>query len=212
MSAQSIRHQRTASLLGATIILSGIVINWIHNLQHGESVGFILLKMSHYFTIVSNCTAAIFFVAQAHGNNRLQRFFDRHSFGTAIAVYLTFVGLVFNLILAQHWHPQGLRIVASHILHVASPIFTLCYWVLFVAPRAAARWENIKSWAVLPFTYFTYIMFLGPFFRYPYPFFDVHKFGYIRVLLHGFGMMFLLLALGAFFIFLEKRKVFRKII
>lgn len=206
------RIQRIASCFGAMLILTGITLNWIHNLQHHEAVSFILLKMSHYFTIVSNCTAAIFFLATAHGNNRLQRFFDRHCFGTALAVYLTFVALIFNFIIAQHWHPHGLRIVASNILHVASPIFMLCYWVLFVAPRGAARWKNILVWAAIPVAYFIYIMLLGPFFRYPYPFFDVNKFGYLRVMLHGLGMIFILLALSTFFILLEKRKVFRKII
>jgi hypothetical protein len=134
----------------------------------------------------------------------LARYGSRASVQTAMAVYITIVVLIYNLFLRHLWHPTGLFRVADELLHVFVPALYIIYWVSWTA-KEDLKWRQIPSWLLFPFLYFIYILIRGTITgRYPYPFMDVSKFGYIQILLNHVVLLLVFLFWSAFYILAGK--------
>jgi hypothetical protein len=133
-------------------------------------------------------------------------FFSKPKNTTAITLYITIVGLVYNAILRFLWAPTGSQKVVDELLHLVIPLLVLLYWFLFV-PKKTLEFKNIFPWLIFPAVYLVYTLIRGAFFSfYPYPFVDVNLLGYNKVLLNSFFMLLAFLFFGTLFIGIGKMK------
>lgn len=153
-------------------------------------------RLSSYLTNLTILLSAISFSALAlKGGNPVSRFFRQPQVSTAVVAYLVFVGIAYNLLLRQLWHPTGFRALVNESLHTIVPLMSMVYWIFFV-PHFQPRWKNSLLWLIYPTAYLFVTLWRGGNSGfYPYPFLNVSNLGYPRVLLNVVGLFagFLLL-------------------
>ena len=151
-----------------------------------------LIRYFSFYTILTNILVALCFtISLLSPRSQWGRFFSRSTTITAIAVYITVVGVVYNLILRSLWQPEGMQRLVDELLHSLIPTLFIIYW-LSVQPKSALRWKDAFGWLAYPFVYVLFILFRGNLSGfYPYPFVDADKIGYNAVLLN---CLFLFLA------------------
>ncbi len=163
-----------------------------------------MVRFFSFFTIQSNILVAICFTfLWLKPKSKLGILFLNVKNVTAITLYITIVGLVYNVILRFLWAPLGLQKIVDEVLHLVIPILVLVYWFLFVDKKLLV-FKNIFSWLIFPFLYLVYTLIRGHFFQfYPYPFVDVIQLGYKQVFVNSFFMVlaffivaFLLVGIG----------------
>ncbi|MES2104409.1 MAG: Pr6Pr family membrane protein [Pseudomonadota bacterium] len=173
----------------------------------GESLIGGLFNFLSFFTVLTNILAALALSASARpGMAGINPFFSRPSVVSAIAAYITLIGLAYSLLLRHLWQPQGWQLVADRLLHDVMPLLFLLYWWLFV-PKAFLRWRDILGWALFPALYLVYALLRGAAFGlYPYHFIDAGQLGYVQVCLNSAGILVGFLAIAVFVITLDRRK------
>lgn len=163
-----------------------------------------ILRFLSFFTIDTNILVAVCFsFILLRGNSRIGKFFTRPSTITAITIYITIVGIVYNVILRSTWQPEGLQKIADELLHVVIPALFILFWLLFI-PIEQLKWKNAFYWLIYPIVYIAYAIIHGAITKfYPYPFVDVNELGYNKalfnaglVLLACFLLSFALIATG----------------
>ena len=166
-----------------------------------------IIRYFSFFTILTNLIVAICCSALlSKSNSGMKNFFFRQNTLTAIAVYITIVGLVYNFILRFLWKPQGLQWVVDELLHSLIPLLFIVFWLLFV-PKGKLLWKSVLAWLLYPIIYLAFVLFRGiPSSFYPYPFIDVDKIGYYKTLINSSGMLLAFLAISILFIAVNKIK------
>ncbi|WP_338647851.1 Pr6Pr family membrane protein [Flavobacterium sp. KS-LB2] len=164
-----------------------------------------IVRFFSFFTIQSNILVAVCFTfLWLKPKSKWGLFFSKPKNTTAITLYITIVGIVYNAILRFLWAPTGLQKVADELLHSVIPILVLLYWILFV-PKKTLEFKNIFPWLIFPAVYLVYTLVRGAFFSfYPYPFIDVILLGYEKVLINSFFMLLAFLFFGTLFIGIGK--------
>ena len=142
-----------------------------------------LIQFISYFTILTNILVALYFtLLWLRPSSRWGQFFSKANNSTAVAVYITIVGLVYNIILRSLWKPEGMQKLVDELLHTVIPLYFILYWVLFV-PKNSLGWKNVFNWLLYPFVYLIYILIRGSVTGlYPYPFIDVSIIGFSQAL------------------------------
>ena len=166
-----------------------------------------IVRFFSFFTIQTNILVAICFTfLWLKPKSIWGLFFSKPKNITAITLYITIVGLVYNAILRFLWAPTGSQKVVDELLHLVIPLLVLLYWFLFV-PKKTLEFKNIFPWLIFPAVYLVYTLIRGAFFSfYPYPFVDVNLLGYNKVLLNSFFMLLAFLFFGTLFIGIGKMK------
>ncbi len=164
-----------------------------------------IVRFFSFFTIQSNILVAVCFTfLWLKPKSKWGLFFSKPKNTTAITLYITIVGLVYNAILRFLWVPTGFQKVVDELLHLVIPILVLLYWILFV-PKKTLEFKNIFPWLIFPAVYLVYTLIRGAFFSfYPYPFIDVILLGYNKVLINSFFMLLAFLFFGTLFIGIGK--------
>lgn len=117
------------------------------------------------------------------------RFFHRPAVTSAIVAYLVFVGVTYNVLLRQLWHPTGFQAIVNETLHSVVPLMSLTYWIFFV-PFFNASLKTCLLWLIYPAAYLLYTLWHGSHSGlYPYPFLNAGILGYPRVLLNVAGLI-----------------------
>ena len=117
--------------------------------------------------------------------SNLGKWFSKPTTAAAIIVYITIVGLVYNLILRFLWAPQGLQKIVDEALHSVIPLLSIIHWLTWV-PKKSLEWKDAFPWLIYPLAYFAYILMRGACSSlYPYPFVDVTALGYTKVVLNS---------------------------
>lgn len=125
---------------------------------------------------------------------------------TDTAVYLCMAGIVFNLELKHSLPPGALIHLTNTILHDISPLIFLVYWWLD-CPHRGLQFRHAYRCMLFPTLYFVYMLALGHFTgRYPYPFFDVSKIGYIPAVQTGLQMLVGFLVVSISLVMLNRLK------
>jgi hypothetical protein len=139
---------------------------------------------------------------------KIKNFFSKQTTLTAITLYITIVGLVYNIVLRSLWNPKGLQKIVDELLHLVIPLLFLLFWFLF-AGKNELKWKNILSWMIYTFIYLIFVLFRGKMSGfYPYPFIDIDKLGFNKVLVNSFFILLLFLVFSFLFIGINKlRKV-----
>jgi hypothetical protein len=158
-----------------------------------------------YFTILTNLLVAFCYSTRlVKPRSRVGRFFSKPSTLTAITVYITVVGLIYNLVLRRLWSPKGLQFIVDELLHSIIPLLAVLYWFVAV-PKSRVKWKDIPWWMIYPAVYCIHTLIRGE--RkgyYPYPFIDVGALGYNRVLLNIAGIVLVFLAVSVLFVGIAK--------
>ena len=166
-----------------------------------------IVRFFSFFTVQTNILVAICFTfLWLKPKSKWGLFFSKPKNATAITLYITIVGFVYNTILRFLWAPVGLQKVVDELLHSVIPVLVLLHWILFI-PKKALGFKNIFPWLIFPSVYLVYTLIRGVFFNfYPYPFIDVNLLGYKAVLLNSFFMLLAFLFFGTLLIVIGKIK------
>jgi hypothetical protein len=167
-------------------------------LNRTTSVAETIVRFFSFFTILTNILAAACctWLWLKPGSSRGQ-YFSRPGTLTAITVYITIVGLVYNLVLRSYWEPRGLQQIVDELLHSVMPSLFLIFWIVLV-PKGKLQWKEVFPWLIYPLVYIVFIIVRGALSGfYPYPFIDVNKIAYHEALINTAGLLigFLVLSL-----------------
>lgn len=145
-----------------------------------------IVRYFSFFTVLTNLLVALcfsFILIKSHSS--LGHFFSSSKVLTAIVVYITVVGIVYNIILRFLWQPRGLQFIVDELLHTVIPLLCIVYWIAFV-PKLPLKWKDAFAWLLYPTTYIIYIFIRGSFSGfYPYPFINVTEIGYNNALINS---------------------------
>ncbi len=188
--------------------LAGQLYLIIHN--RTTSIPGTIVRYLSFFTILTNLLVAVCStILLINKKNNWFNFFSSSKTITAIAVYITVVGLVYNVILRFLWNPQGFQLLIDELLHSVMPLLFILFWILFI-PRAGLKVKDILPWLLFPFVYVIYILIRGAFTGlYPYPFIDVKQLGYDKVLLNSSFLVIVFVIFSLLFVWMDK--IFKKV-
>ena len=179
---------KAAAALIAIVCWAGLVVQFSATYAHQHDVVATLWIIARFFTILTNLLLAIAMTGVAIGR-KVSPFILG---GLTLAILL--VGVVYATLLAGLHELRGPALVADILLHKVSPVLMALWW-LFFAPRAKLRWNAPIQWAIYPLAYFAYALARGQLdHRYPYPFMDVGKLGWVQTAINagGIAMAFIL--------------------
>lgn len=164
-----------------------------------------IFRFFGYFTIDTNTLCALFltFIALL-SNSTSGRFFRKATTATALTVYITIVGITYNILLRNTWNPQGMQKLVDELLHSVIPVYFVSFWFIFV-PGKDLKWKNAFPWLIYPILYMVYATILGAITRfYPYPFVDVNELGYTKALTNSLIVLTLIFLLSLVLIGIRK--------
>jgi hypothetical protein len=164
-----------------------------------------IVRFFSYFTTLTNMLAAIVWTAVAlFQRNPIGRFLSRSTILSAVAVYISIVGLIYSLFLRGVWDPQGWQKFADHSLHDASPILFISFWLIFV-PKSELKWIDPVKWLVYPVAYVFYYLVRGAIVNwYPYWFADAGQLGYPVALRNSGLVLIAFIIVGLIFVGLAR--------
>ena len=110
------------------------------------SVGETTIRFFSFFTILTNALAAVYLTIKAtKRTGAASHFFDKAGVLTAITVYITIVGLVYQVVLRHIWEPTGLQMIVDELLHSIMPVCVIVIWFLY-EHKSAVTWSQLPSW------------------------------------------------------------------
>ncbi|MEO7445067.1 MAG: Pr6Pr family membrane protein [Ferruginibacter sp.] len=159
-----------------------------------------LVRFISFFTILTNSIVAIYFTRLAF----IETFVDQKSSLTAVTIYITVVGLIYQVLLRHIWQPQGLQKIVDELLHTIIPLLVIIYWAMYAA-KQLLKYAMIPRWLLYPLLYLAWVLFFGYISHwYPYPFVNVDELGWPQTLINCAGMTALFIVMSALFIFIGK--------
>ena len=155
------------------------------------------LRFFDFFTIDTNIIVALCFTYIFFGSkSRWGRFFSRASTITAITVYITIVGIVYNVVLRSTWNPYGMQKIVDELLHSVIPALFILFW-LFFTPIEQLKWKNAFPWLIYPIIYMIYAMIFGAVTKFfPYPFVNANEIGYNKAVLNAGAVLLVIFLLS----------------
>ena len=169
-------------------------------IPNGHSV----LNFFSYFTNLSNILISIVFIVTAVRliTNRNSPTTRDTAIRGGVVVYIAFVGIVFNTLLADV-DLGDLNPVVNFILHFLLPIVGVIDWIVW-PPKNRLPFSVIWLWMIFPAVYSIYTLVRGAVIGfYPYPFFNPSASGgYGGVALYCLAMLvgFFVLSLAVWFL------------
>jgi hypothetical protein len=133
-----------------------------------------IIRFFSYYTILTNILVATCFASLwLFPNKWPARLFSKPGVTTSVSIYITVVGLVYQLALRSVWDPQGWQRLADELLHSIIPAYFFIYWAGFVR-KSDIEWGHIPRWLIYPSSYLVFILIRGSFSGfYPYYFVDM---------------------------------------
>lgn len=162
---------------------------------HGASFFEITWRYFVWFTLLTN-TFVTLVMARAAWKPESLTGLNAPRIELMAVTSILFVCIVYNLLLASRWDPQGWQKVADVIVHDVVPITFAIFWL--VRPHGALAWRDAVFAALWPLAYAVYGLTRGLFDKfYPYFFMDptTLSYGQIAVNLVGLVVAFMIGAL-----------------
>lgn len=169
------RTARVFALLVALIAWAGLAIQLQASigLSNGSIVG-ALAEMVRYFTVLTNLLVAMTFSEAALGR-RISAF----TFG-GVTLAILLVGVVFALLLNGLLELSGGARLADTLMHRVTPLIVPLWWLAF-ARKGRLGYRDPLLWMLYPLAYFAYALArAGQDGRYPYPFMNVERIGWLQ--------------------------------
>lgn len=193
-------------MIGAAITWFAVLLQlYLIILNRVESVPETIIRFFSFYTILTNILVAFCFtVLLLKPNSRSGIFFSQPGVLTATTIYITVVGVLYNLILREIWSPVGFQRLADELLHVVIPLLFILFWY-FSAPKGGLGWKSAFPWLVYPFVYAVFVLIRGALSGfYPYPFVDVITLGFKKVLVNSAGLFIGFFLVSQLFIVITK--------
>ena len=193
--------QRNLSILFAIIVWFAVLAQFYLIIENRVApVTETIIRFFSFFTILTNILVAVYFTIKALGRDQL----DKAGLLTAITVYITIVGLVYQVLLRHIWQPTGLQMVVDELLHSVNPLLVISYWYLF-EKKFFVHYKEVFKWMIYPVVYLLYILTRGSFSGfYPYPFINFSEIGISQTLLNGLFLLLFFYAVSVLFIFIGR--------
>jgi len=198
--------KKSLAILFSLIGWFAVVAQFVLMLENRENLlAESIIRFFSYFTILTNILVATNFTIIATSTyDQISLKNRNYAVLTATTVYIFIVGLVYQLVLRQLWHPEGLQMIVDELLHSVIPCLTILFWFLY-EDKKALRYAHISKWMLYPLIYLVYILIRGNFSHfYPYPFVNVDQIGLPRVLVNAFVLLLVFLFTAFIFVFLGK--------
>lgn len=191
-----------ARLFAALIALTawaGLAVQLQASIGLSGSVGGALSEMLRYFTVLTNLLVAMTFSAAALGR-RVSAFTLG---GVTLAILL--VGVVFALLLNGLVELSGGALLADLLMHRVTPLFVPLWWLAF-ARKGRLKRRDPFVWMLYPLAYFAYALArAGLDGRYPYPFMNVGRIGWLQTGLNAVEIAAGFLLAGLLLVALDRR-------
>ena len=189
---------RAGAALVAIICWAGLAVQFAVTYGHQHDLGATLWVLARFFTIITNLLLAVVMTGVAVGR-KVSPFLLG---GVTLAILL--VGVVYATLLQGLHQLQGGALVADVLLHKVSPVVASLWWLLF-APRGRLRPSAPIWWAAYPLAYFLYALGRGQLDgRYPYPFMDVGKLGWLQIALNAGGIALAFILAGLALVWIDR--------
>lgn len=155
------------------------------------------IRFFSFFTILTNLIVAIYFtVLRLKKTTSLLFRLEKPGVLSAVTLYISIVGLVYQVVLRSIWSPTGMQKLVDELLHSIIPLFVIVFWYVYENHKEN-QWKFIPSWLIYPSLYLVYILVRGNFSNfYPYPFVNVTQLGLQQVLINS-GVLVLVFILAA---------------
>jgi len=145
-------------------------------------LGAALWRLAGFFTVLTNLLVTLGFAAVALGWRVSGRFV------AGMVLWIGLVGVVYHLLLARLWSPQGLAWWADQGLHSVVPLAVAAWWLAFCPPWRAGL-GAVLGWMLWPLAYVVYAVLRGALTGFwPYPFLDPGLHGAAGVLVNVAGL------------------------
>jgi hypothetical protein len=200
---------RNFSIFGTLICWFAIIGQFYLSIQNRIApVDETVIRFFSYFTILTNILVALYFTANLlNKENALKKFFAKPGILTAITVYITSLGIIYQFLLRHIWDPEGLQFIVNELLHSFIPVLFIIYWWLY-EDKKSLKWNFIRSWLIYPLIYCIYILIRGSISNfYPYPFVDVNALGYQRVIINALFIAVFFVIIAVIFIAIAKSSI-----
>jgi hypothetical protein len=192
----------------AACVAAGIVIQLVITAQNTHSFGGSplnrALNIFAFFTIQSNVLIGVTCLMLAIRLDRQSTAFAAFRMAGLVGITVTFI--VFHTVLSRLLDLDTWAQAANQLQHTVVPILSIVGWVAF-GPRGKASGKVVKLAVIFPVLYMIFTAVRGPLAShwYPYPFIDVSKLGYARVLINTLWIALLFFAVAAGAAALDKR-------
>lgn len=178
-----LKQEKIYAVTGAVVTWSALVLQLVLMFGQGnQDILAVLVQYFSYYTILTNLLVAIYFTTKLVGKPLwIVKYLHTPAGATGVALHITIVGLVYQLLLRNIWNPQGALLLADYFLHAVIPLYFVLYWLLLV-PKKSITYAHISVWLLYPVLYLLYTLIHGAYSGfYPYPFVHVTMLGYPRV-------------------------------
>ncbi|MEZ6023937.1 MAG: Pr6Pr family membrane protein [Hyphomonadaceae bacterium] len=189
---------RTLAGVGALIGAFGLVLQYVLIVAQMGGEGASVLEASWryfaYFTILTN-TFVTLVMARAAWKPESLAGLNAPRVELMAVTSIVFVGVVYNLLLASRWDPQGWQKLADVIVHDIVPVYFALFWL--VRPHGSLKWRDAAFAGLWPLGYAAYGLSRGAFDGfYPYFFMDPTAASWVQIAINVAGL-FLAFMLGA---------------
>ncbi|HRE79058.1 MAG TPA: Pr6Pr family membrane protein [Flavobacterium sp.] len=198
------QNKKLFSLFGFILGWFSLIAQFVIMMQSSEvSVIDTIVRFFTFFTILSNILVSICFTAVLFN---FSSFFKSYKTQTAIAVYISIVAIVYNIILRFIWEPTGLQRIVDELLHVVNPIIFVIYWFMS-KNEISLSYKYIFKILIFPLVYLFTVLLIGSYTNYyPYPFLDVNAIGYTKVIINSIGISTVFAIVSLLFVFICNRR------
>lgn len=167
------------------------------------------IRFFSFFTVLTNLIVTIYFTSLIFSKEQQLSKVNQTEVLTAITIFITMVGLVYQIALRHLWQPKGLQLVVDELLHTIIPLLTIIFWYLYDSTQRV-KYARILVWAIYPLVYLVYILVRGSASDYyPYPFVNVTKLGLTAVLINSGMLLLIFVTISALFLFIGKSVIKR---
>lgn len=189
-------------ILITAVVVTGVVAQFVHSLASVDDVPFFVVNFFSFFTILSNCAAAV--VLAIGVVLCFRRPVDPAGYTIArisVVTYMATTGIVYNLLLRDISLDAGDMLPwADEIPHVWAPILVVLDWLLAPGRRPVA-WRSLWAVVAFPIVWAVYSLVRGAAIGwYPYPFLNPAQpggYGAVSLYVASIAGCILLVALAA---------------
>jgi hypothetical protein len=182
---------RGLAALGALLGIAGLGLQyWLLYADmsaNGASPLDVFWRYYAYFTLLTNTLVTLVFARAALKPESLTGL-NAPRVELMAVTSIMFVCIVYNVLLAPRWDPQGWQKVADVIVHNAVPLLFLVFWAL--RPHGALKWTDAIFAAAWPLAYAIYGLARGALDGfYPYFFMDPTTASYVQIAINLVGLV-----------------------
>ena len=184
------KFARPVAALGALIGLFGLVLQYVLLYAglstDGASALDVLWRFYAYFTLLTNTFVTLVFARAALKPESFEGL-NASRVELMAVTSIMFVCIVYNVLLAARWDPQGWQKVADVIVHNVVPIVFLIFWAL--RPHGGLKWSHAVFAGLWPLAYAIYGLSRGALDGfYPYFFMDPAAASYVQIAVNVVGL------------------------